>query len=1274
MRQEVGWSAAVVVAVAAAIGVTSSVNERPSVGQTREAKFPAQHAPRNPDRTNAFAQGPCVEIEERLQSFLINGDKTSIAAPETCFEPQERPNDYVTRASAMQAKSKDLTFVIATVPDPLHTHFSLSFDRLMEAIQQGATDQEYIYDSSWLPWETEQDKFALITDQEKSDDEKKAREEQPGIVLFRKIPAKDSTAAAEPFRRGLVVFVVGEEPTHGVHRMQFWNAAAWMAALQPGRESTSAKYQFPAKIIGPSSSGSLPSLASLLVDLAAKTNPGASKANPPARPTVLIYSGSVTSGVLVNRFLNFTGSTIDAHLWSFQQSDDRALDLYCRFLSRSGFDLDKLAIVSEDETAYGNLFRDQANQPLPCSARDKSAGRFYYPRDISALRSAYQKQSIFYRPAEQSATENSRRTLTPDIADPEGQEHDTIRDYSGDQLALSQEAVLQQIVSQLRVHNSEYVVLRSSNPLDQLFLSQYLRLSYPQGRIVILGADLLLRRETGAARLGGIMTLSTFPLLPQEPHWTRVMNDKVSHAHRVFPHDGTEATYVATRFLLHPPVCDDQNPPRCQPFDNTLHSGDKTRFLPVTSTDPHFHIPDYSTPFWIRAPGSGDAAEPPPVWLSVLGRNDFWPVAALNDRSLPQGHDPSFKNFLCATLSFLETLWPFSARTAFPDQSLPQRTSWPPMPLSMRIAWILLLAWALFHLVCCALPSVMKKPSHRAYFASYEPYRTNHKRLVVLGSLAIASAATVLGSGCGAMSPEGMPLMHPQLLMGLVLLLWTLAAAALVVNIRGESGAREWRWPLATFVLVTAGFYYLLYFSTEPAMMLANRMTTYLRDMNLASGVSPLVPLLAPTVGTYLWFWHSLQGLTLFGPDHPVLPPLDSLEVELPGKKQNWLGMFSSNSVGNLVEQQCIPFAGATVAVAIGLSFVLLALAEVIAGDVPIRSLGATSYGILICILMNLCVSILLANTFRLLTVWMSLRELLTFLNRLRLRRSMAAFSGISWGSVWKISGNVLEMRYKVLTRQAECATHLKNALDELRDGHRAPASGPRTFPEVDAALADLTVARKNFAEWYVDAWDNPRARDTERRFEKFQERLARTAGILLSKMLIAAWGDEEGPDPEGESSIDESAERNGKDLMPVSRLDPHIRFAERLVCYVYLGFIQNVLGRLRGVVMGILWLFVTVTVAMASYPFDPRPGISVATVILFLAVGTVIVLVYAQMHRDPILSYLTNTKPGELGIDFWFKLIGFGIGPVIGLLATVFPDLTNFLFAWVQPGISSMR
>jgi hypothetical protein len=72
MRREVGWSTTAVVAVAAAIGMTSHFNEPLPVGQTGEAKFPPQSAPRNPQQTAAFPEGPCVEIEERLQSFLTN--------------------------------------------------------------------------------------------------------------------------------------------------------------------------------------------------------------------------------------------------------------------------------------------------------------------------------------------------------------------------------------------------------------------------------------------------------------------------------------------------------------------------------------------------------------------------------------------------------------------------------------------------------------------------------------------------------------------------------------------------------------------------------------------------------------------------------------------------------------------------------------------------------------------------------------------------------------------------------------------------------------------------------------------------------------------------------------------------------------------------------------------------------------------------------------------------------------------------------------------------
>jgi hypothetical protein len=67
--------------------------------------------------------------------------------------------------------------------------------------------------------------------------------------------------------------------------------------------------------------------------------------------------------------------------------------------------------------------------------------------------------------------------------------------------------------------------------------------------------------------------------------------------------------------------------------------------------------------------------------------------------------------------------------------------------------------------------------------------------------------------------------------------------------------------------------------------------------------------------------------------------------------------------------------------------------------------------------------------------------------------------------------------------------------------------------------------------------------------------------------------------------------------------------------------------------------LFIAVTIAVSSYPFDPRQALSAVLIFLFLIVAAFIVKVYAEMHRDATLSHVTNTKPGELGSEFWFKL-----------------------------------
>jgi CDP-diglyceride synthetase len=78
--------------------------------------------------------------------------------------------------------------------------------------------------------------------------------------------------------------------------------------------------------------------------------------------------------------------------------------------------------------------------------------------------------------------------------------------------------------------------------------------------------------------------------------------------------------------------------------------------------------------------------------------------------------------------------------------------------------------------------------------------------------------------------------------------------------------------------------------------------------------------------------------------------------------------------------------------------------------------------------------------------------------------------------------------------------------------------------------------------------------------------------------------------------------------------------------------------------------------------------------VALFLVLVGVIFYVYAQMHKDSTLSHVTNTTPGELGMEFWVKILSFGIAPLLGLLTTIFPDIGDFVFSWLQPGLQSLK
>jgi hypothetical protein len=234
----------------------------------------------------------------------------------------------------------------------------------------------------------------------------------------------------------------------------------------------------------------------------------------------------------------------------------------------------------------------------------------------------------------------------------------------------------------------------------------------------------------------------------------------------------------------------------------------------------------------------------------------------------------------------------------------------------------------------------------------------------------------------------------------------------------GHSDARFHKWVifLFTLFLFLLGAAFLAWvFPLESANLLANRALVYWRAMNLASGVSPIVPFLFLTMGLYLWFWYSLHGLALFGPDRPRLPLREKLIITMQDKDENKakdkhldvLPMFSQECAAKPAEDAATPLSLRALGLSLLLFLLFWAIVFLVVGELPIRSLGARAYAWIFCLWLDFCFSIIIAEAWQLWSTWSHLRRLLVFLDRLTLRRTLGALHGFSWGTVWKMSGRL---------------------------------------------------------------------------------------------------------------------------------------------------------------------------------------------------------------------------------------------------------------------------
>ena len=1165
----------------------SNLPKSPEIPGGAESK-PVKAQLRQPSGSNSDANEACKEIGDRLQRFLK--DKNAPSTDEWKFIESCYPAQKVPSKTKEAVAWPDIQFAIATVPNPVSTHLPLLFDRVVESIQQAAQDDHYTYDSAYFPWEDTKKDYAYFRDQRESEQVRKAQVEQPGVMTFRGPIQADSKCAkdSEPYQCGLVVFVVGEQPTGGIDDTQFENALRWINQLTTGRAGD------PLRILGPMFSGSFPSLRK---ELERALLPKSAHGTPELAPEtkIRVASGTASSSVDYKWFQNWIQSQAGSGFWTVTADDTDMVSRFCAYVGRQGYR--NVAFLAEDETAFGNLETSKETCPGPIS--------LYYPRDIAMLRSAYESQSVFSSTRPATNANPPSTTLRGDLSEPASSDHDTVRSYGNQLTPIAQEAILLDIARRLKEAGAQFIILVSTNSLDQIFLTEFLHRAYPNGRLVISGADLLFARGAESRLMRGAMLLSAYPLL--DPPITIPPNQPRPEDSRIFAEDFSAGEYFAGRAL----------------FQDT----------PV------------QTP-------------PPTPWLSVVSHGQFWPLAAL----LKDSNNPQV------------------------GEETPQRFGIP------TVMWIFVFAcflWTLLHAVFCRTASIMGSPRARAYFAPIPGWR--HPAFIALGSFLLIALAVAIAASCGLFwrSNGVYPYQDGKDETGLSLSLFVILATAAVACWKNYASApaasRHWQWWSAVAAIICLIATFGLYYFLISKLTFDNAIAVYWRNVNLTSGVSGLLSQVLLIAGMYLWFWCNLRGLAHFGEDRPTLPldrdlpKLDLPKLDLPnigapelGTQTSWMPMFSQDKAGRNIEDKARPLTKDYLIRLIAIFPVTVALSALVLQGFSIRTLGELTFGRLIFFWVCLCIAIILTDGIEMWIAWNELRHLLIFLDRLPLRRTLRSLKGLAWGSIWKLSGNVLEDRYRAITFQFESRTHLTNLIRTFDAGIDL---GEEPVQVVLEKLERLDNTNRKFAKWFVKVYDAKSVGEIQR-LSQFQRTVASTAGVVIANVLMPAWQKEK------ESlilaplalSAQPSEDETKNSPIPAGPLKPHIRAAEEFVVLPYLAFIQNILGRIRTIGLGSMWLFLGATLAVSTYPFDPLNILGLIFLVVFVLYGAVAVVVYSQISRDATLSHITDTNPGELGWEFWQRVAAFGAGPLFALLTTLFPSISEFVFSWLQPSAQALK
>jgi hypothetical protein len=318
-------------------------------------------------------------------------------------------------------------------------------------------------------------------------------------------------------------------------------------------------------VLGPTYSGSTWSIRAAIQGMAEH-----------ARREVAVVSGSATGSSVADVFQDagipfertvHSNAELGRALRTFLENSDR----------ENSFAAPGVAILSERSTEYGDDLRDA----LELSPDGGAPHVLVLPFPLH----------IAWRLGEDTLLPRIDAGVEDEIQLPEGVERS------------SAEAALDHLLATISMDGYHYVGIVATDVRDRLFLTRRIREYSPDVRIILFESDILYSLRSFAETRGALI-VSTYPLLNENQLWSRQSSDAgVDDPHgglrRQFESDPAEGAYNATLRIL-----------------GKIQWKGLDRPLPP--------LLEYRPPF---DAGAADGDSRPPVWISMQGGREAWPLA-----------------------------------------------------------------------------------------------------------------------------------------------------------------------------------------------------------------------------------------------------------------------------------------------------------------------------------------------------------------------------------------------------------------------------------------------------------------------------------------------------------------------------------------------------------------------------------------------------------------------------------------------------------------------